>query len=133
MQWHPLESGPFDPGHSRGAFLPGHLLETVGLGDRRAICDDFEERRADRDTDTARNLCGSGLSVRQAAPRGWFRLLSAGIALARAARLALRAKRAESARRSCRLDPAKATPSLLLPPPDNCSNNRRSPHRYPLG
>src|ERR1700688_1457567 len=97
MQRHPLQFGSANPGYPGCLFLPGRLLEASSLADRRLVCDDFEERRAHRHSDLARQLCRSRIPVRQTAPRRGSSVLYARIALAGTARLDLTAEQAESA------------------------------------
>src|ERR1700730_14544612 len=80
MQWHPLEHRSAGYLGSSWSLFPAHLVETSGLRAGWDCSDDCEERYSDRYADGAGNLCGSGISLWQSAPRGWGGIFSDWIA-----------------------------------------------------
>src|SRR5712671_2206043 len=120
MQRYSLQSGPVDPGHTGGVFLPENILETSRAGSCRAIRNDSEERRANRYFDSAGKLRGPRFSLWPAASRGWGLFFPAGLTYACTIAVVSRAQRTEPRPHQLKL---MATFSLPLPQ-DSCSNIR---------
>src|SRR5216684_4028877 len=100
MQRYSLQSGPVDPGHTGGVFLPENILETSRAGSCRAIRNDSEERRAHRYFDSAGKLRGPRVSLWPAASRGWGLFFPTWIAYAGSIAVVFAAQRSQRGRTS---------------------------------